>query len=106
MTALEFFSGRSLCGLGLVDRWPDLEQSFLQGRVRKVSVCRCLYTDRKLPVLDSYIGVPSYIWSIYNAYYPLYLGMVETVLPHTGFQSFCDRGDLGSDLPLPLKQAS
>lgn len=28
------------------------------------------------------------------------------MLPHTGFQWLCDRGVLGSDLLLPLKQAS
>lgn len=89
-----------------MNRWPDLEQFFLQGRVRKVPVCRCLYTDRKLSVLDTYIGVLSYIYSTYNAYYPLHIEMVGTVLPHTGFQWFCDRGVLGSDLLLPLKQAS
>lgn len=68
-------------------------------------MCRCLYTDRKLPVLDTYIWVLSYIWSTYNAYYPLYTGMVRTMIPLRGFQWFSDREVLGSDLPLPLKQA-
>lgn len=46
VTALEFFSGRSLCELGLMDRWPSLEQSFLRGRIRKVPVCRYLHRQK------------------------------------------------------------
>lgn len=110
VTAPEFFSGRSLCGLGLMDRWPSLEQTFLQGRIRKVPVCQCLYTERKLPVLGTCIWVLSYIWSMYNAckqlaWWALYIGVVGTALPHAGCQWFCHRGVLGSDLLLPLKQA-
>lgn len=92
MTALEFFS-RSLYRLGLMDRWPSLEQSLLQGRSRKV------------PVLDTYMRVLSCIWSMCDVCCPLYVGVVATVLLHTGFLWFCGRGVLGSHLQLPLKQA-